>query len=107
MRFRIVLLGPSVANYPTMHEAFQHASTSRDMRGIGSVLRPVDTVFCQSYENCGRVGWRGPDVRWKRVLPVVSPIQSRLILGHCFGEYSYCALRHGVVLLSRCPPEQV
>jgi len=37
----------------------------------------------------------------------VSPLQSRLMLGHGFGEYSYCALRHGVVLLSRCPPEQV
>jgi hypothetical protein len=55
MRFRIVLLGPSVANYPTMHEAFQFAFTSRDMRGIGGVLRPVETASCQSHESCGRV----------------------------------------------------
>ena len=30
-----------------------------------------------------------------------------LLFGHCYGEYPYCALRHGVVLLSRFPPEQV
>ena len=73
MRCRIVLIAPSVANCPTMHKAFQLASTSRNMRGIGSVLPPVVAVFCQSYESCGRVGWRGPDARWERVLPVCLP----------------------------------
>ncbi len=107
MRFRIVLLGPSVANCATMHEAFQLVSMSRDMRGIGCVLRPVETVSWQSSESCGRVGWHGPNARWELVLAMCLPIQSRLILGHCYGEYPYCALRHGVVLLSRCLPEQV
>ena len=73
MRFRVVLPGPSVANYPTMHDAFQLASTSRDMRGIGSVLRHVERVLRQSYETCGRVGWHGPDARLERVLPMCLP----------------------------------
>jgi hypothetical protein len=37
----------------------------------------------------------------------VSNYESRLMLGHCSGDYPHCALRHGVALLSRFPPEQV
>jgi hypothetical protein len=107
MRFRTILLGPSVANCPTMREAFQLGFPNRNTRGNCGVLRPVLSLRCQSCE--GSVVW---DVMGRMrdgsgFSPCVSPLQSPLMPGHCFGEYPYCALRHGVVLLSRCPPEQV
>jgi hypothetical protein len=107
MGFRIVVIVLPVVDCPVMDDPFQLVDTSRIMRGICSVLRPVERVLRQSYESRGRVDGMARMHDGNGFCQCVSPIQSRLILGHCFGEYSYCALRHGVVLLSWCPPEQV
>jgi hypothetical protein len=107
MRFRIVLIGPSVANFSTMFEVAR--------LGQRDELCAVSVAFCVLLR-ASVASRMKVTVVWyvmsqmldeNGFIQCVSPIQSRLMLGHCFGEYPYCALRHGVVLLSRCPPEQV
>lgn len=99
MRFRVILLIPSVTNYPTMNETFQLGSASRKTRCISSVLRPVVSVLCWSGESYGLVGWHKPDARWERVLSMClpdtipsharSPLRGNTPIAPC-GTASFC-----------------